>query len=358
MIADILHKIMGMEREDEHVYRPRPSSAGPERCIRQMVYSRRGQVRDHDLGDRFLNVLDDSSWHAELIAALISKSAYQLHSREMRVTCWDQDGLRIEGDIDGLLTDLLGRDRLLECKALNHFTFEGYWSLKEYPEDYFTQTALYLRGVRRLNPDIDEAVLLVKNKNTSGYIEYLLRYDESTDTLTIVSLTRHTGETVEVNQVRVRICGLAIEKFQQVEAQASAGTLPERPYEQDHWRCRYCPFSETCWKGYVEEIESLADDANLEGEEADTVRYFQQKKAEIKEQEKEVDELKERITASLKAKQAKKAKAGEYVVTLVAQERKAIEWDAVPLQLMAALETYKKSTISEFIKVSKQKATK
>ena len=38
MIADIILKVAAMERTEEDAYRPRPSSAGPQRCIRQMVY--------------------------------------------------------------------------------------------------------------------------------------------------------------------------------------------------------------------------------------------------------------------------------------------------------------------------------
>jgi hypothetical protein len=355
MIAEILHPIAGMGREEEQAYRPRPSSAGPERCIRAMVYHRTNTPLDKPIGDRFIHVLNDSWWHAQLTAEWISKSAYAIHSQEMRVTCWEQDGIKIEGDIDGILTDLLGVDRLLELKAINHFTFEGYWNQDEFPEDYFAQTATYMRGVHRLNPDINEALLLIKSKNTSGFIEYLLRYDFDKDLLTIVKLTRHTGDVIDLNLERPDICGKAVQKFKDVEAHATAGTLPERPYPQDHWRCRYCSFNDTCWKGYVEEIASLAESTDLEPEHADRMRYYQELGAHIRDQEEERKGIGQELITILKTKGAKKGKAGEYTVTLVVQDRQNVDWPSVPLHVKAALDQYKKQSISEFVKVSKAK---
>ena len=68
MLADILHKIAESEfseKKDSKFY-PRPSSAGPLRCIRQMVY----HGLDHPkkpLQGRAYHVFDDGHWHEELI---------------------------------------------------------------------------------------------------------------------------------------------------------------------------------------------------------------------------------------------------------------------------------------------------
>ena len=85
MIAELLHLVAGMDR-DEFQYAPRPSSAGPDRCIRQMVYQRTGTPRDRELPARILHVLDDSAWHEELTADWIGKTSYILHSRQMGAT--------------------------------------------------------------------------------------------------------------------------------------------------------------------------------------------------------------------------------------------------------------------------------
>ena len=85
MLADVLVKVAGFEKEDHGLYTPRPSLAGPERCIRQIVYWANGTPEDRTIGDRFIMVLDDSSWHEHLTADWIRQSAYTLHSEQMHI---------------------------------------------------------------------------------------------------------------------------------------------------------------------------------------------------------------------------------------------------------------------------------
>lgn len=371
MIAEILHKVAGMGNDDHHAYRPRPSLAGPERCMRQMVYQRIDQEPDRKISDRLIHVLNDSSWHEELTGDWLGKTAYDLHSRQMGVTlpgaCQWLDGpmfrcntcneiihpSHLHGHIDGILTDPLLCDRLYEHKALSYFTFEALWRQTEYPEDYFVQVAIYIRALHATLPDLREAILLVKNKNTSGFLEYLLRYDYAVDCLTIVSMTRHTGECIELNMERPSIVITALDKFANVESHAVAKTLPPRPYDANHWRCNYCPFKETCWTGYLEELTSLASHADLEPEEADTLRYYMQLGAEIREQERERDTIKQKILELLAQAQAKQGRAGEYTVSLVTQERETIDWERVPWSLQSAIHAYTRKTVSVWPKVIK-----
>lgn len=63
MIADVIPKLAEFERKDLS-YRPRPSAAGPDRCIRQMVYHGLG-IPKEPLPGRALLVFDDSSWYYE-----------------------------------------------------------------------------------------------------------------------------------------------------------------------------------------------------------------------------------------------------------------------------------------------------
>ena len=86
MLADLIIKIAGMEAKKEAEYRPRPSSAGPERCLRQLVYRAQG-ITGKPIGNRFIMVLDDSSWHEELTADWIRKSAFQLLDQQKKVVC-------------------------------------------------------------------------------------------------------------------------------------------------------------------------------------------------------------------------------------------------------------------------------
>ncbi|MDP2366348.1 MAG: hypothetical protein Q8M94_21555, partial [Ignavibacteria bacterium] len=181
MIADIIHKVVQMGAEEEHSYHPRPSMAGPERCIRQMVYHSLNIGRE-PLPGRSLMIMDDSRWHEELTADWIRKTAYQFSSQQMKVEIGFMGSPAMSGNIDGILTDMAGQDILLEHKALNHFTFQR---LEDggLPLDYLTQCALYLRGVQTVNPDLKNGLLLVKNKNTSAYLEFLLIYES--DYLTV-----------------------------------------------------------------------------------------------------------------------------------------------------------------------------
>lgn len=249
MIAELIHPIAAMQYE-EWPFKPRPSNAGPDHCQRKLAY----QLHDaphRDPGGRFLVVLDDSSWHEELIIQWIEKSVYQVHSRQLRVQCdtvqWKGQPFQIEGNIDGILTNLFGKDVLLECKAIEHFTFTRYHD-GAYPLNYFTQVIFYLVGVRRLNPDIEEALLLIKNKNQSAFLEYRLTYDAETDVLTVVEVTHSSGTRSFPNQSFIGLRKQALQQYAQLEEHRIHGTLPVRPYaDDDNYHCGYCPFRARCW---------------------------------------------------------------------------------------------------------------
>ena len=89
MLAELIPQIAGQDQR-KFKYRPRPSNAGPERCIRAMVYSALG-IEPKPLPGRSILIMDDSSWHEELSADWINKSVYKLHSRQMGVNCLELD---------------------------------------------------------------------------------------------------------------------------------------------------------------------------------------------------------------------------------------------------------------------------
>lgn len=371
MIADILHKIAGMQPEETRPYAPRMSSTGPERCIRQLTYHALGNAPERARGARMYHVLDDSSWHEELSSDWIGKSAYQLHSRQLEVsipgvmdwmpdteapcsTCGKLVSARaLHGHIDGIVTDMLGKDRLWEHKALNHFTFERYWKAETFPEDYFAQCACYLRGLSELLPNLNEAIMLVKNKNTSGFLEYLLRYDQAHDTLTALSITRHTGDSRTLDVVRPNITTQAVEKFRTIARHAAEQTLPERPYEMDDWHCEYCPYQETCWAGYGRELGDLAEDAELSADLADTVRYYKQLGGEITDQEKEREALRRTILDRMKEAKIKSGRSQEYIVDRSMMEKRTVKWDDLPLALQQQIEPHRTVSRSEVLRIRK-----
>jgi len=353
ILADLLHKIAEFDREETYPYSPRPSLSGPERCIRQMDYYAQGHERKPFPG-RFVTVLDDSSWHEALIKDWIRKSAFQIHSEQMGVQCGMVNGKPINGHIDGIITDILGTDRLLEIKAISHFGFLDVWN-GHLPLDYITQTCLYLSGVKEINPEINQGLLFIKNKNQAQYLEILIRYDGETDSAILVNMILSTGEMKTLNQIIERITQTSIEKFEEIELFREEKKLHDRPYEKDSWRCQYCPYGELCWQGWEEEFEAMKIDAVLPDEFADTCRYFMETDGHIKDMEKEKEKLKAEIKKSLKENNARKAEAGEYIITNSLQSKKSINQEKIPPVI---LENAMETKIFEVLRIRLKKGEK
>ncbi|MBZ0158429.1 MAG: hypothetical protein K8I29_19700 [Alphaproteobacteria bacterium] len=341
MLAEVLHKIAGFDREERGDYFPRPSLAGPERCLRALTYWAMGTPEDKGMADRFLMVLDDSSWHEELTADWIRKSAYALHSQQMSVdicrmgiypqtkdkegniteptrhctTCDQEVPLDVlHGHIDGIVTDLLGTDYLWEHKALNHFTFERFWN-GELPMDYLTQCCLYLRGLQLVNPEMKRGNLLIKNKNTSAYIDYLIEYDNANDTATIIEISHSNGTKKQGGQAFPGITNSAIERFRTVREHVARQELPDRPHELGtQFPCGYCAWEETCWSGYEQEYHELAQDVEFEQDVVDLCRLYLEEAMHEKNAGARKDELRQQIRAILAEKEASKGKAGDYLI--------------------------------------------
>lgn len=377
MLADLIPKLASLEAEEEweDTYKPRPSMAGPERCIRSMVYHGLGFPKSPWPG-RLILTINDSSWHEELTLDWLRKSAYQIHSEQMHLnipagldflperTCM----VRIGGDpcgkiipvgnlsahIDGIFTDILGVDRLLEHKAINHFTFQKYWDNDELPLDYFTQCAIYTCGAQKVNPALVEGLLLVKNKNTAQYMEYLFYYpsDPEHDILTVINKTNSNGETKNLNIHIPQIVTDACDKFKLVQQYIEAKTLPKRPYDFDHWRCDYCFWGKTCWEGYEKEFKKLKTNEMLPDEVADMVRYYKEVGAHKKESEKEYEELKDKIKKMMKDQDTREGRAGEYVCKLSLSSVARLDKD---LLTEAEREKATKTTYQERLNISSPK---
>jgi len=351
MIADLILKVAAMTNEKEHDFYPRPSSAGPERCIRQMVYHGLNTPRT-PLPGRAVMIFSDSSFHEILTADWIRQTAFQLHSEQMRVKCRPP---MTDGGIDGIITDVLGVDRLWEHKAINHFTHQRYWG-GELPLDNLAQCAIYIDAIQQeLNPELMEGILLLKNKNTAQYMEFLVEYDQNVDCLTVINSVYSTGETKKINHPIHDIVQSACDKFNRVLDYIDKAILPKRQYDIDHWRCDYCGYNGNCWKGYVYEFEELKTDTELPNEIADTVRYRQETAAHILEMKKENDVISKKIKDILKDAGAREGRAGEYICKLKLMETNKID---KALLTPAELEKATKKGFSERLYISKVKEGK
>jgi hypothetical protein len=372
MLADIIIDIAAQEQDKETKYYPRPSNAGPERCIRQMTYEAIGAAPKPRPG-RSILTLDDSKFHELLTADWLAKTAYRLHSEQMEIELenafpWLQgtnwkckikgcgkiiQSENCHGHIDGIITDLLGIDRLYEHKAINHFTFNRIWA-GAWPLDYIAQCAIYIKGARAINPAINECLLLIKNKNTSQYIELLMCYDPLADNITILKVLRSDKQEYEPNFIIRKVIETAIKKFQQVEEYRKQynkdGTLPPRPFiDPEEYPCSYCRFKEICWQGFEEEFQNFQETVPLNGTHTKLAAQYQELTKAENQIKKQKEEIKEEIKTEFHASRIKSAIAGSYLISLNLQKRQTIEEELIPPQI---LQTAKVEKITEVLRIS------
>jgi len=336
MIADLIHKIAEMDQENGKYY-PRSSLAGPmnregidTRCVRSMVYWAAG-FEPTPFPGRSLLVFDDGNWHEELTKDWIRKSIYKLHSEQMKISVMGR-----RGHIDGIITDPAGKDFLFEHKAINHFTFEKIWK-GEIPWDYIHQACDYFYGLQEVNPDLQEGIILFKNKNTAVYLELWLSYYRPIDQCTVEKMVRSTGEEVKINKIiEWPIIHESNLKFDTVHEYLEKKTFPKRPYDMNHWRCEYCRWGAICWEGYEQEFEALADSAIFEGEIIDLCKYYLETNMHLDLMEKEKEKLRNQIIRILEEKEVRKGSAGPYNISWQLRNKESIDQALLPPDILQA----------------------
>lgn len=353
MLAEIILKIAGQFQEiEETAYYPRPSMSGKERCTRQMVYH--GLNFPHDpLAGRAVMIFSDSSFHEDLTADWIRKSAYQLHSEQMKIKCTMPGfSFALDGSIDGIVTDILSSDFLWEHKAINHFSWIKYWD-GSLPYDNISQCCIYLRGLHEINPNINRAVLLMKNKNTAAYMEFVIFYNYDQDVAVIETATNSNGDIKEINETIPDAVKSCFEKFSYVNECITKQILPKRDYFiGDDWHCDYCAYGKTCWEGYKKEFQELKTNTMLPEEVETMIKYYKELGGQKSDIEKEYKELSEKVKATMKEIGAREGRAGQYIVKLVLIETDRIDKDKLtPAEIAKATKT----TMSERLYVSEPK---
>jgi len=333
MIAEVILKVAGFEK-GEIPYYPRPSYAGPERCLRAICYQAQSYKRKK-MADRFYAVMGDSSWHEELTLDFLRRSSFRVHSEQMAVECGEliHKGAPfvIRGRIDGILTDLSGVDRLLEHKAINHFTFERY-SESGFPIDYLTQMVFYIIGLSKIQPEIKEGILLIKNKNTSQYLEFLTEYDGPSDMLRVLEVVRSDGMRREGGEFP-SLYTQAMDRFREVEKHRSRKTLPPRQYDPGDWHCSYCGFEEVCNSSYEEEFASFSMGAELmevEGLAKEHIRLTALKK----EIEESLEGVKDQIKKTMKTLGVKQSRSNGCLISLSLQKRQSLDKSLIPYEIL------------------------
>lgn len=321
MIVELILGNAGQTQDEDKPYFPRPSSVGS--CPRKLFYHATG-VPPTPLPARALLVFRDGHWHEELIKDEVRKTVYELldmKGEKQRIDIAKIGDFTMTGEIDGIFISPLGAKRLLSIKSMNHFSFQR---LPELPWDHLTdwneaskdhyalnnacrQDNLYLHGFKQagFGADIDEVLIIIKNKNTAAMTEFLIAYNEDQ--------------------------ALAdIEFFRDIDRRVKSGDIPPRPYDYDAWQCGYCRWQDHCWEGYAGEVAALSKDVALSEEIETAARYYNELGAQKAEIEREREGIGKTLRQALSAAQAQSARAGEYLLTLSVGHRTKIDETLVP----------------------------
>lgn len=394
MIAGLLMKVASMEagEQDRQAYRIRPSGISVHhedewygRCPRAAVYDRLGFLPAPRPG-RMVILLEDSSFAEHLTADWIRKTTYTLHSEQMGVDCMDIEGItlpawhcdichsesritrdlpvegctrclkpgyRLHGHIDGILQDLEGLERVYEHKAVNHFAFDRYWK-GELPISYIVQPCIYLIGLKKLLVELKEILLVIKNKGSSQYLDYLIEYDQDKDVALIKEMEHSGYGKVTVNRELKGLVGSAVEEFQKTEWHYQASkelnkpVLPPRPFHFDDWQCSYCPWGlpdGPCWSGYEAEFQKLESNSDLGEDFAGLMAreiYLAKQESEAKKAREELREKFKKITRDemgIRSGLAESPDGNKYTFELSLGKRKKTNWEKIPQDILREAQT-------------------
>ncbi len=337
-------------------YRPRPSLAGPERCLRQLVYKGRN-VPEPPVGRRLAMIFEDGHRHEDTSLKFLKDSLFVLEGQQRPVTirnafpwraqhpdyrcheCSSAPGqdvwipaTALHGHLDALLRGLDGTRFLLEHKSVVSHYFQRYWEETQTPLDYFTQVVMYLRGLHEEGCPVTDGALVIKNKDTGAILEFEFQYDYGNDLFTVTAIIKAPGhEYKAVRHTYSRLYFDAVSRFEQVDRHIHEHTLPERLDDRDDIRCQYCPHVDHCWDS-VEAI-TLTEQAripeNLKAEAEEFIALDRQRTPI----EKRYKELKDKLKPALIKLHLKEAAVGSDLLVLTASHTTKLDEARLPVAL-------------------------
>lgn len=358
MFIEAIHGAAQMGLTDSR-YRPRPSMAGPERCLRQLVYKGL-DVEGTPFGARLALVLQDGDAHEDVSIDVLNRTLLRIHSEQRAINianalpwrtqhpsytcsvCPPVDGqspiipaTTMHGHIDYLGRDLFAEDHLGEHKGVVSHVFKRYWEGEKEPLDYFTQITFYFRGLHEAGLSIHDGGLLIKNKDTSAYLEFELQYNYDRDILTIPTITYAPGLMQRVINITYEgLFAQAIEKFRQADQYIANRTLPPRLDDEDDTRCIYCPFQEICWADY--QRPPLTEELALRADLIPLAKELFTLEEEIKPKNRRHEELKKTLIKELTIVHAARALTEDLELTLTQSTQERIDQDRLPIGLRKA----------------------
>ena len=339
MLAEIANDSLKIEGEEkEQAYRARPSSSDPERCLRQMDYHMQNYPKGA-MASRAYGVFEDGNDQEANTIKRINKTSYRHHSNQLTMNI-PVTGINLEGyvcpqcgeevppehihtHIDGIITDLMGTEYLFEHKAISHFQFQK-WLTGELPLSYFTQTAWGIKGLLIEGFDINRATILIKNKNTSAFVEFLVYYDLELDTMVVYEKANSNKETEILNVVLPRITELCTDRFLEIEKFAVEGKLHERGFMiGESWRCDYCQWNETCWTEIEKDFEKRLQTSEIIDDDFNqNLILYDTYRSQVKRYKGLQDEIKLPIVKSLEAFKTKKGFTKDFTFSVKIKKKK------------------------------------
>lgn len=326
-------------KEDEHfIYRPRVSNSGS--CPRALTYAAKGfEPRPHS--GRMALLFEDGNVHEEVTINWLKKTDYRVSYNQLGLDIAEIPGApegewhcefckrdiplsTLHGHIDGLiLTDEVSL--LFEHKGLGQFAFDNLNN--EAPVGYIGQCCCYIHGLCNMGMDVTEAVLIVKNKNTSEYRQVNVSYDSETDQA--VAYNTWSGVTTYHYDVIKSVVDLhsTVEEFRFKE-----GDLPDRPYEASDWHCKFCRFKDTCWDEYPEEYQAYAEEEEISEEDElyQLVDKLDLVKAEERVLKAQAKDLRSQVFSRLSELEVKSGKCGNVKFFLKSFNKKSVDNSLIP----------------------------
>lgn len=327
------------KEDNDFLYRPRVSNSGS--CPRALTYAARGYEAKQHSG-RMALLFEDGNVHEDVTIKWLEKTDYKVSHNQMGLDVAEIEGApegtwycascdrsiplsTLHGHIDGLImTDEISL--LFEHKGLGQFAFDNLNN--EAPVGYIGQCCAYIVGLGNAGMDFDQAVIVVKNKNTSEYRQVNVTYDKESDQATAVNTW--SGKVTYHYDVVKQIIDLheTVEKYRAMGEE----DFPDRPYDSTDWHCRFCRYSSTCWENYDIEYNSYKEEEEVP--DTDELYFALEELDEVKSKEKELKaqakELRAKVLKRINELGVKSGKCGDVKFALKSFDKKTIDNDLIP----------------------------
>lgn len=325
-------------------YYPRVSNAGG--CPRALAYKLRGIEESDPHSDRSLSTFADGHLHEDATINLLSETEYEITDAQLGLNVAEIPGVIgeprhcsecnkeipynvLHGHIDGLLhTD--EATYLFEHKALGDFAYNNLTS--EFPEGYITQCCCYLKGLKNLGMEIDQALLLCKSKNTGEYRQIHIKYNHDADVAVATNCWNNQQMAFDY------VVQKNVDLHSKVEAHGDIfSNMPDRPYDYDHWKCRFCTYRSECWSNFPDEVSDFEKAVDLPDTDPLYGKLWAFKKAREDKKEAEAREKKYRsdVASELTERSFKSGVVGDLRFSISAFEFDSVNKDLIPEESLA-----------------------